>query len=120
MDDKTIRIIPFTGENEQCSMWLEKFIAIAGIKRYDVLITVDNGIWRRHLKNIYFELMLINNKDYNDTILAQAGMVCFQITEESKKKDNKYGESRKSYMKLSRNIRSKHRDFQDNTMQEIC
>ena len=39
MAEKTIRIIPFTGEKEKWRMWQVKFMARAGIKGYHVLLT---------------------------------------------------------------------------------
>ena len=39
MDKKTICIIPFTGEKEKCHMWSVKFMATAGINRYNFLLT---------------------------------------------------------------------------------
>ena len=38
MDKKTICIIPFTGEKEKCHMWSVKFMATAGINRYNFLL----------------------------------------------------------------------------------
>ena len=46
-------------------------------------------------------LKLLNNTEYNDLIFAQEEMICFQIFEEEKK-TNKYGDTRKAWMKLSR------------------
>ena len=38
MNEKTIWIIPFTGEKEKQCMWSGKFMAIAVIKGYHVLL----------------------------------------------------------------------------------
>ena len=39
MDEKTIRIIPFTGEKETWCMWSGKFMEGSKIKGYHILIT---------------------------------------------------------------------------------
>ena len=39
MNEKTVRIIPFTGEKEKWCMWSVKFLARSGIKGYHVLLT---------------------------------------------------------------------------------
>ena len=39
MDEKTIWIIPFTGEKEKWRMWSGKFMSMEGIKGYHVLLT---------------------------------------------------------------------------------
>ena len=44
MDEKIIFIIPFTSEKEKWRVWSGKFIAISGIKGYDVLLTGDEKI----------------------------------------------------------------------------
>ena len=44
MDQKTIRITPFTGEKEKWRMWSGKFMARAVIKGYHILLTGDKTI----------------------------------------------------------------------------
>ena len=44
MNEKTIRIIPFKGEQEIWHMWSGKFMAGAGIKGYHVLLAGANKI----------------------------------------------------------------------------
>ena len=44
MEEKTIQIIPFTGEKEKWRMWLVKFMVGAAIKVYYVLLPVDKKI----------------------------------------------------------------------------
>ena len=44
MDEKTVWIIPFTGEKEKWRMWSGEFMARSGIKGYHVLITVYKKI----------------------------------------------------------------------------
>ena len=39
MDEKTIWMIPFTGEKEKWRMWQVKFMAGSRIKGYHVLLT---------------------------------------------------------------------------------
>ena len=41
MDEKSIRIIPFSSKKEKWRMRSGKFIARAGIKGYDILLTGD-------------------------------------------------------------------------------
>ena len=48
------------------------------------------------------ELMLLNRIAYNELVLSQEDTVCFQIYEEVKTKSNKYGNTGKAWMKLSR------------------
>ena len=44
MDEKTIRIIPFTDKKEKWLMWPRKFMSGSGIKEYPVLLTGDKTI----------------------------------------------------------------------------
>ena len=45
---------------------------------------------------------MLNNAYYTELILTQKETVCFQIVDEAKTKDNKYGNSRQLWIKLSR------------------
>ena len=47
-------------------------------------------------------MKLLNKTSYNEVIIKQEYMACFQIVDETKMKDNKYGNSRQAWMKLSR------------------
>ena len=44
MEEKTIRITPFMGEEEKWHIWLVTFMARAGIKGYHVLLTCAKKI----------------------------------------------------------------------------
>ena len=47
-------------------------------------------------------MKLLNKTSYNELIVTQEDMVCFQIFEEAKTKSNKYGDVRQEWMKLLR------------------
>ena len=75
MDEKTIRIIPFTGEKEKWRMWLVKFMDISGIKGYHVLLTGDkkilaDGADKTKEKEIA-ALKLPSFTTYNELIISQ-------------------------------------------------
>ena len=79
---------------------------ISGIKVYNTLLTGDKKITADDAdkikdEEVTTELKLLNKKAYNELILSQEYMICFQITEEDKKKSNKYGNARKMWMKYS-------------------
>ena len=57
--------------------------------------------YKRKVKGVS-ELKLINNKSYNELILAQEEAICFQNFEETKTKYNKYEDTRQAWMKFSR------------------
>ena len=78
----------------------------AGIKGYHVLLTGAKKIRtddadKTQEKEIS-ALKLFNSTAYNELILAQEEMVCFQIFEEVNKKSNKYGDARIAWTKISR------------------
>ena len=72
-----------------------RFMEIAVIEGYDNLLTGDQKIPADDTDIIkdkgVSELKLTIKTAYNDLILAQEYMVCFQIGEEAKTKANKYG-----------------------------
>ena len=75
MDEKTIRIIPFTGEKEKWRMWLVKLMDISGIKGYHVLLTGDkkilaDGADKTKEKEIA-ALKLPSFTTYNELIISQ-------------------------------------------------
>ena len=63
-----------------------------GIKGYNVLLTGDTkNLEDKTKEKEVSDLKFLNNTAYNELILAQESTVCFQISEEAKKKYNKYG-----------------------------
>ena len=85
-------------------MWSGKFMARYVIRVYNVLII---GGWKileddadKTKVKVISELNLINKTAYNELILAQEYTVCFQIVEEAKTKDHKYGDAGQVSMAL--------------------
>ena len=106
MDKKTVQIVPFKGEKEKSCMWLGKSMARAGIRGYHLLLTSDQKIpaydAEKTKENEIATIKLPSFTAYNELILAQEEMVCFQIFEEVNKKSNKYGDARIAWTKISR------------------
>ena len=70
-------------------------MAKSGILGYNTLLTFDKKIPADDVEERKYKGVsgptLLNNTAYNELILAQESTVCFQISEEAKKKYNKYG-----------------------------
>ena len=98
MDEKTIQIIPFTGEKEKWRMWSGKSTAGSGIKVYHVILTGAKKIPANDAEKTKEKensaLKLLKFTAYNEIILAQEDTVYFQIFEGAKKRANKYGYAR--------------------------
>ena len=82
MDEKSIWIIPLTGEKEKWRMWSGKFMARAGIKGYDILLrgnmeTPVGDTDKTKDKGVTATLKMRNKRAYNEPILSQEDMVCF-------------------------------------------
>ena len=90
MDEKSIHIIPFMGEEGKWCMWSVKFMAIYGIKRYDNLWTGDKKILLDETDEtkhgLVTELNFLNKAAYNELILTQEDTFFFLIVEETKTK----------------------------------
>ena len=108
MSENAIRIISFMSEIEKWRMWSGKVIQGYGIKVYNVLLTGANKITAdkvdETIEKIVSELKLLNKTAYSKLILSQEETVCFHIFEEAKTKANRYGDTRQTWMKLSRNF----------------
>ena len=88
-------------------MWSVKFMKRYVNKTYDILLTGDMKIpaddtEKKEDKVVTYTSKLLNKIAYNDIVLAQEEMVCFQITEEAKNKSNKYEDTREELVKLLR------------------
>ena len=81
MDEKSIRIIPFSGKKGKWNMWLAKFMARSGIRGYDILLKgdgetpADNAEETKN-NGVTATLKLLNKKSYNKLILAQKDTIC--------------------------------------------
>ena len=69
MDEKTLRIIPFTGEKEKWRMWSGKFIEIYGIKGYHFLLRDDKKIMadtkEKTYEKLFYAHKLLNKTTHN-------------------------------------------------------
>ena len=79
-------------------MWLIKFMERSVIKGYDILLTGDretlsDNKGKTRDNRIMDALNLLNKTAYKIT-LTKEDTLCFQIIEESKTKENKYGDTR--------------------------
>ena len=81
MDEKTLRIIPFTGEKEKWRMWLVKFMVGSEIKVYYVLLTVDKKIPADDADETKYkgftELNFLDKTSYNEIVITQEYTVYF-------------------------------------------
>ena len=87
MDEKSIRIIPFSGKKEKWHIWSGKITARAGMKGYDILLAGDAEIMAENVdekrdSRLTATLNLLNKTDYNNLIPAQEDTIYFQIIEE--------------------------------------
>ena len=80
-------------------------MARSGNKGCDILptgdaeIPVDNA-GKTKYNGLTATLKLLNNISYNKLILAREDKICFLIMEESKTKENKYGDTRQAWIGL--------------------
>ena len=84
------------------------FMAKYGMKLYHVLKTrakkiLADIVLKTKVKGVS-TLKLVNFTAYNELILAQEEVLCFQIVEEVKKKVNKYRDARQARIKVSINL----------------
>ena len=81
MDKKSICNILFTCEKGKWRMWLVKFMAINGIKLYDVLLTGDKKIPADDADETKYkgftELNFLDKTSYNEIVITQEYTVYF-------------------------------------------
>ena len=70
-------------------MWSEKSMARSGIKGFNILIAVDmktlaGNTYQNKYKVVTATLKLINKTAYNELIIYQEDVVCFQIVKKKK------------------------------------
>ena len=103
-------------------MWLETFLAKYRIKGWYVLLTGDvktlaNDKDKTKDKGITAKWKWIDSTDYNKNIHSQEYMACLQIFKEANTKDNKNGDKRQAWVKLSRKFDpitgASHRTMED-------
>ena len=90
-------------------MWSDEIMARAVIKGYDILLTIDMQILADNAAKTKYNVLtatqnILNKTSYKEPIILQEYTICFQITEESKTKENKYGDTRQEWIKISRKI----------------
>ena len=84
MEEKSIRIIPFSVEWDKWDMWSGNFLASACRLGYDIILRVnlktlvDN---KEEKTKEYTILKQLKKNAYNELILAQDDTVCFHIIE---------------------------------------
>ena len=107
MEERRIRINPFKEKKEKRCMWPGKFRARASVKGYDSILEgttktpADNGVETKY-QGFNTEPKKLNRYVYNDTTLSQIHTSCFQIVEESERKELPNGDARKAQGKVSK------------------
>ena len=89
---KTIRIIPFSGKEEDWNRWSKTFLATATVKGYkDVLIPIDADVDAELEDNVLA---------YNDLILSCQEDISFGIIDESVSETFPDGDARLAWKNL--------------------
>ena len=107
---KAIRIVSFNDNKENYRMWAKKFLSIASTKKYkDILIgskvapkfdevideTSEEGKRMLQAKEL-------NEKAYNDLVLACTGEIGFSIVDEAISDDYPEGDARRAWVNLEK------------------
>jgi hypothetical protein len=90
--ETTIRILAFTGKDEDWNMWLKKFIATASRRGYKKILSgkelqPDPSEDEDDLSEGQLKVRRLNEKAYNDMLLACTDEVSFGIVDSSQQND---------------------------------
>ena len=95
-DEKTIRILTFSGKKDDWNMWAEKFLAKASIKGFDEILDgtrkcpPDNQATLTDVEKVSREL---NKRAYNELVLSATDDVTSGIIKGAKYGDIKKGDA---------------------------
>ena len=103
--EKSIRILPFKGkDDEEYSMWSQKFLARASMKGYDGILEGSVKV-KKDGESSYSDKELTarakNKEAYNDLILSMDGKVCFKIVKTSVTADLPKGSAYEAWQGLT-------------------
>ena len=108
--ETTIRILSFTGKDEDWNMWSKKFLATANRRGYKKILIgkelqpdpLEDDV---DLSADELKLRRLNEKAYNDMLLACTDEVSFGIVDSSQENDE--GDSRLAWVRLSEQYKPK-------------
>ena len=105
-DDKAIRILTFSGKEEDWRMWSAKFRAKASMRGYleildgKIVAPDDSQLEASTVTEAMKKTAMLNCKAYNELVLSCVDETCFAIIDEAKTSDHKYGDAKLAWDSL--------------------
>ena len=107
LNEKSIRILTFSGKKEDWTMWSDKFLAKASMKGYDVILDGsiiikddDPSTLSTTQKEAQEEAKKLNKRAYNELILACTDKISFGIVKGAKTKLLPKGDAKEAWNRL--------------------
>ena len=95
-DEKAIRVLNFSGKQDDWDMWSRKFLAMAYRKKYQGVLTGKTAIPKESAiltTEDGKKAAEVNTRAYSDLMLSCSNMITFGIVESAVRNDNPNGDS---------------------------
>ena len=115
MNEKSIRIVQFSGKKKEWRMWSKQFLAVAGKRYYKDIIdgneTVPEKSETLYLTTVEGKRKMkarkVKENGYHDLILANQNPVAFNLVEKATSTDLPDGDSKMAWDSLKQKYESK-------------
>ena len=114
-EEKSIRILTFSGKKKDWNMWSEKFLAKASMRGYDEILDGTTKVEKDSVTTVTKEQEVarqLNKKAYNELVLSAVDSVTSGIIKSAKRTGIKKGDAKDAWDKLKTK-------YEPNTGQEL-